>query len=131
MLLDNSNDTRTVLHKLRADGVQIALDDFGTGYASLSYLRSFPLDKIKIDQSFVMVNGDAEQSVAIVRAVADLAETLGMQTVAEGVETKTHLASVIDAGCNEVQGYLFSKPVPGVDVPRVISECYKQLHVAA
>ncbi len=125
------HDTRGVLHKLRADGVQIALDDFGTGYASLSYLCSFPFDKIKIDQSFIRDSGDNSQSVAIVRAVADLAQTLDMKTVAEGVETGSHLAKVMDAGCDEVQGYLFSKPVTGNEIQETISGCHRHLHIAA
>lgn len=111
LLLDNSLNTREILFQIRSDGIQIALDDFGTGYASLSYLRSFPFDKIKIDQSFIRTADDHTHSEAIVRAIVELANTLGMLTVAEGVETKKHLTSVRRAGCHEVQGFLFAKPV--------------------
>lgn len=131
LLLKNTGSTRETLHGLRADGVQIALDDFGTGYASLSYLRSFPFDKIKIDQSFVRDPANGEQSVEIVRAVAELARTFGMKTVAEGVETQHHLSSVIDAGCDEVQGYLFSRPVPRSELMAALARCRTQLLAAA
>ncbi len=131
LLLDNNTKTRRVLHKLRADGVRISLDDFGTGFSSLSYLRSFPFDKIKIDQSFIRSSGENRQNIAIVRAVAELAQTLGMRTVAEGVETAQHLTTVQEAGCNEVQGYLFSKPVPQDIVLDVISGCPDKLSEAA
>ncbi|MGH1417634.1 MAG: EAL domain-containing protein [Hyphomicrobiaceae bacterium] len=131
LLLDNNTNTRDTLHMLRSDGVQISLDDFGTGFASLSYLRSFPFDKIKIDQSFIRGSGDSRQNVAIVRAVADLAETLGMKTVAEGVETDSHLANVIEAGCNEVQGYMFSKPVSEREIQKTVATCSRRLKVPA
>ena len=107
------DDTATIetLVKLRAMGITIALDDFGTGFSSLNYLRRFPFDKIKIDQSFIRDLASRVECVAIVRAIADLAKTLGMTTVAEGVETSDHLQRVSSAGCDAVQGYLISRPV--------------------
>ena len=90
----------------------MALDDFGVGYSSLSYLRDFRFDRIKIDQSFV--RGAANDAVgrAIVRAVASLGQSLGMATVAEGVETEEQMARIVSDGCTDVQGYLISRPMP-------------------
>jgi diguanylate cyclase (GGDEF)-like protein len=111
MLMD-TEATLTILHQLRELGVRISMDDFGTGYSSLSYLRKFPFDKIKIDQSFIRDLSDAEDTVAIVRAVTGLGESFGMTTTAEGVETEEQLKRLRAEGCTEVQGYLFSPPVP-------------------
>jgi diguanylate cyclase (GGDEF)-like protein len=116
VLLQNSEATLTTLHELRAMGVRISLDDFGTGYSSLSYLRSFPFDKIKIDRSFVSELGTCEDSVAIIRAVTGLGRSLGMVTTAEGVENDEQLELLRREGCNQAQGYLFSKPRPASDV---------------
>ena len=119
-LLENSSDRLALLHQLRALGIRIALDDFGTGYSSLSYLRSFPFDKIKIDQSFIRELGTNKESAAIVGAIVGLALSLGMTTVAEGVETMEQLAMVRDQGCAKVQGYLFSRPRPAEEVAGLI-----------
>ena len=110
LLADNEANLAT-LHELRALGVRIAMDDFGTGYSSLSYLRAFPFDKIKIDRSFVSQVGESLHCTAIVRAVTGLAASLGIVTTAEGVETAAQLAHLRAEGCNEVQGFLFSRPV--------------------
>jgi EAL domain-containing protein (putative c-di-GMP-specific phosphodiesterase class I) len=88
------------------------MDDFGTGYSSLSYLRRFPFDRIKIDQSFVRELGTQDDCGAIVRAVISLGRDLGMAITAEGVETRQQLETLERAGCTEIQGYLFSRPVP-------------------
>ncbi len=112
VLLSNSPDTLATLHALRDLGISIAMDDFGTGYSSLSYLRSFPFDKIKIDQSFIRdITGD-QDSTAIIRAVISIGRSMGMVTTAEGVETEAQLAQLRCEGCNEVQGYLLSRPLP-------------------
>jgi diguanylate cyclase (GGDEF)-like protein len=110
MLLKNSAETLATLHQLRDLGAGISMDDFGTGYSSLSYLRSFPFDKIKIDQSFVRDLSERPDSIAIVRAIVCLGRSLGMVTTAEGVETDDQLAQLRREGCTEVQGYLFSRP---------------------
>jgi diguanylate cyclase (GGDEF)-like protein len=131
LLLADEPGTNQTLTALSQSGVSIALDDFGTGYASLSYLRSFPFDKIKIDQTFVRDLPDRANCVAIVSAIASLARTLGMRTVAEGVETTAHLDLVSRAGCDEVQGYLFSRPVPAAEIVDRLTACETVLACAA
>src|SRR5690606_17208912 len=112
-LLLAENDTNLkVLHDLRAMGVRISMDDFGTGYSSLSYLRSFPFDKIKIDRSFMRDLTSRGDSQAIIKAVIGLGQSLGMSTTAEGVETEEQLEMVRAQGASEVQGFLFSPPLP-------------------
>ncbi|MEE7489946.1 EAL domain-containing protein [Methylobacterium oryzae] len=120
VLVANPGATTAILHSLRALGVRVAMDDFGTGYSSLSYLRSFPFDKIKIDQSFVRDLCVKDGTDFIVRAVIGLGASLGMTTTAEGVETEAQLAQLRAEGCDEVQGYLFSRPVPVSEVASVI-----------
>jgi len=122
VLLQDSEATLAALHKLREFGIRISMDDFGTGYSSLSYLRSFPFDKIKIDQSFVHELASRGDSMAIIRAVTGLGKNLGIATTAEGVETNEQLALLRAEGCTEVQGYLFSKPRPAADVEDMLSE---------
>jgi len=121
VLLHDSKAAVAILSELRAFGVRIAMDDFGTGYSSLGYLRSFPFDKIKIDQSFVRDIGSSEDCRAIVRAVTGLGLSLGIATTAEGVETREQLDQVRAEGCQEVQGYFFSRPVPAGEVTAVLS----------
>jgi len=110
VLMQNNEATLATLHQLRDLGVRIAMDDFGTGYSSLSYLRSFPFNKIKIDRSFVA--DERSDAAVIVHAVADMARNLNMTTTAEGIETEQQREMVRQAGCTEMQGYLFSKPRP-------------------
>jgi diguanylate cyclase (GGDEF)-like protein len=111
ILLQYSQSTLQTLHMLRNLGVRIVLDDFGTGNSSLSYLRSFPFDKLKIDGSFFRDAGDNAESQAIIRTIARLGNSLGMTTTAEGVETEEQLARVVAEGCGEIQGFLYSPPV--------------------
>jgi diguanylate cyclase (GGDEF)-like protein len=120
ILLQRTEQTMDVLKSLRARGVRIAMDDFGTGYSSLSYLSSFPFDKIKIDQSFVRDLANNESSVAIIRAVTGLGKSLGITTVAEGVETREQFERLVIEGCTQVQGYYFGRPLPACDVPAVL-----------
>jgi diguanylate cyclase (GGDEF)-like protein len=121
VLLQDTEATLSTLHQLRGLGVRISMDDFGTGYSSLSYLRSFPFDKIKIDQSFIRGLSSGDDCLAIVRAVADLGSRLGMTTTAEGVETKDQLEQLRSEGCTEVQGFYFSAPKPAGDVLPLLS----------
>jgi diguanylate cyclase (GGDEF)-like protein len=109
VLLQGTDVNIATLHKLRDLGIRISLDDFGTGYSSLNYLRKFPFDKIKIDRCFVNELEDNPDCLAIIRAVTELARSLGMTTTAEGVEEKSQLATLLGEGCNEAQGFLFSK----------------------
>ncbi|MGY4616412.1 diguanylate cyclase (GGDEF)-like protein [Bradyrhizobium sp. USDA 4472] len=127
VLLGNNSETIAMLHELKARGLRIALDDFGTGYSSLSYLRSFPFDKIKIDQSFVRDATATKGSKLIVRAITSLARSLGMTTTAEGVETVEQLNEMKAEGCNEAQGFLFSRPVPATELASTILTLRKAL----
>jgi EAL domain-containing protein (putative c-di-GMP-specific phosphodiesterase class I) len=116
LLLAETGQTIEMLHQLRAQGVRISMDDFGTGYSSLSYLRAFPFDKIKIDRSFIAGLRPGDESIAIIRAITALGRSLGMTTTAEGIETEVQLDLVRTEGCNEVQGFLFSPPLPAASV---------------
>jgi EAL domain-containing protein (putative c-di-GMP-specific phosphodiesterase class I) len=122
IFLENSENTLSVLHELKRLGIQISLDDFGTGYSSLSYLRSFPFDTIKIDRTFVSDLGEDAGSSIIVQAVILIAGSLGIRTVAEGVETKLQQQFLKTLGCDEVQGYLFSPAVAVTRIPTLITE---------
>ncbi|WP_425317057.1 EAL domain-containing protein [Stutzerimonas chloritidismutans] len=109
------------LHSLRRSGALIAIDDFGTGYSSLSYLKSLPLDKIKIDKSFVQDIGQ-DEGATIVRAVIQLGKSLGMTVITEGVETPEQEAYLIAEGCQEGQGYYYSKPLPARDLDLLLRQ---------
>jgi EAL domain-containing protein (putative c-di-GMP-specific phosphodiesterase class I) len=122
VLLKDNQATVATLHQLRDFGISISMDDFGTGYSSLSYLRSFPFDKIKIDQSFVRDVVASADARAIVRAVVGLGNEFGLTTVAEGVETPEQLAILRAAGCTEVQGFYFSEARPVADLAEFFAE---------
>jgi diguanylate cyclase (GGDEF)-like protein len=128
LLLQDSRETLATLHALKALGVSISMDDFGTGYSSLSYLRKFPFDTLKIDQGFVRDLPTRKDCRAIVHAVTGLCRSLGITTVAEGVETEEQLRGVLAEGCDEVQGYLFSRPVPAAEVAALLTA---REHIAA
>jgi diguanylate cyclase (GGDEF)-like protein/PAS domain S-box-containing protein len=121
VLLQDNEGAFAILHQLRHLGIKIAMDDFGTGYSSLGYLRSFPFDKIKIDQSFIRDLPHKLDSVAIIRAVVGLSSSLGITTIAEGVETKEQLISLTAEGCTEFQGFLYSRPQPATDMRRMLA----------
>ena len=122
ILIDDDELVRASLRRLREVGFRIALDDFGTGYSSLSYLRKFEVDKIKIDRSFVQHLGQAVDSTAIVTAVVTLGHAMGLQVTAEGVETLEQRDFLSVAGCNELQGYLFSRAVPQDKIADLLEE---------
>ncbi len=128
-MLQDATTTLAMLRELKGLGVAISLDDFGTGYSSLSYLQKFPFDKIKIDQSFVRELPTKDESLAIVRAIIRLADSLGMTTLAEGVETDKQFAILRHEGCVEAQGYLFSRPVSAGQVA-ALYESVKNLFAA-
>jgi diguanylate cyclase (GGDEF)-like protein len=116
VLITDTEAVLTVLRQLRDLGVGIAMDDFGTGYSSLSYLRRFPFSKVKIDQSFIRGLGTDRNSAAIIKAITDLCKTLGMSSLAEGVETEDQFRQLQDGSCGEAQGFLFSAPRPAAEV---------------
>jgi diguanylate cyclase (GGDEF)-like protein len=120
VLLQDTEATVGILNELHQLGVRISMDDFGTGYSSLAYLQKFPFDKIKIDRTFVKNISDRPQSIAIIRAVTAMSISLGMKTTAEGVETEQELQTLKEEGCTEVQGYLFSRPVPAAQAAQLL-----------
>ncbi len=112
MFIDDVDGALQRLHALRALGVRVALDDFGTGYSSLAYLRRFPFDTLKIDRAFVNELMTSLDTRAIVQMITQLAQTLNMRTVAEGVESASQLSAVSSVGCDEIQGWLVSPARP-------------------
>jgi diguanylate cyclase (GGDEF)-like protein len=123
VLMQNTEATVAALHQLRSLGVKISMDDFGTGFSSLSYLRRFPFDKLKIDRCFISDLSRHDQSgIAIVRSVAALAKNLGMITTAEGVETAEQVELVRMIGCTEVQGFYFGRPQPLKEITRTLNQ---------
>jgi diguanylate cyclase (GGDEF)-like protein/PAS domain S-box-containing protein len=121
LFLANSKTNLATLCSLRALGVGISMDDFGIGYSGLSYLRAFPFDKIKIDRSFISELGESADSLAIIKAITNLGSNLGIPTLAEGAETEKQFAQLREAGCTEMQGYLFSRPVPASEIAGLLS----------
>lgn len=108
------------VRRLKDIGVKLSIDDFGTGYSSLAYLKRFAVDKLKIDRSFVMdLIHDAEDA-AIVKAIIQMAKSLNLRTIAEGIETRDVLESLAEHGCDEAQGYFFSKPCPVSDFEKYL-----------
>jgi EAL domain-containing protein (putative c-di-GMP-specific phosphodiesterase class I) len=116
--LDAWEGNALVLQRIENLGVGICIDDFGTGYSSLSYLKRLPADVLKIDKSFVKGLGENVEDTAIARMVVELAHTLGMKVIAEGVESKRQVALLEEMGCDMAQGYHFERPLP----PEVVSE---------
>jgi diguanylate cyclase (GGDEF)-like protein len=115
VFMEDINHTIQTLQELHALGIEIAIDDFGTGYSSLSYLRQFPIDRLKIDQSFIRNALNNQDDAAIARTIVALGHSLNLKVIAEGVETKDHEKLLIAHGCDEVQGYRYSRPVPNDD----------------
>jgi diguanylate cyclase (GGDEF)-like protein len=123
-LIENVDEITLVLHQLKALGVHLAIDDFGTGYSSLSYLRRLPVDEIKIDRSFVNRLGHSDRDLGIVRGILDIAGTLELTTIAEGIETDTQLATVRSLGGGSGQGFLFARPLRPEDVDALLTSYF-------
>jgi len=129
-LMEDISTAAQHLLSLRRSGALIAIDDFGTGYSSLSYLKSLPLDKIKIDKSFVQDLLEDEDDATIVRAIIQLGKSLGMQVIAEGVETAEQEAYIIAQGCHEGQGYYYSRPLPARELTQYLKRSSRsQRHI--
>lgn len=119
-VMDNPREAAITLGILRNQGIRIAIDDFGTGYSSLAYLKRFPVDKIKIDRSFIIDIDSSDGNAAIVRAVVFLARSFGMAVNVEGIETEAQLGHIASEGVDEVQGFYFSKPVPASEMEALL-----------
>ena len=115
-LMRDSVATVARLNQLKQLGVKVAIDDFGTGYSSLAYLRQFPVDVLKIDRSFVADMSRSPDAAALIHTLIELGHTLGLQTLAEGIETHEQLEGLRAEGCDHGQGFLFSGPVTGVEM---------------
>ncbi|QGU96616.1 EAL domain-containing protein [Clostridium bovifaecis] len=121
MLMENIEQAVQILSELKEIGVQVAIDDFGTGYSSLSYLREFPIDRLKIDRSFIMGIPD-EDNGSIANIIIELAKSLNLKVVAEGVETENHMDFLKDRRCDEMQGYYFSRPLPAEKITQLLMD---------
>jgi EAL domain-containing protein (putative c-di-GMP-specific phosphodiesterase class I) len=119
-LMSDTDAALRTLRDLRGMGVRVCLDDFGTGYSSFSYLKRFAVDSLKIDRSFIKDVATSRQDEAIVAAIVAIARSLGLGTVAEGVETQPQLLALQALGCRVIQGYLFGKPVPAAEFERLL-----------
>ncbi|KPB76895.1 putative bifunctional diguanylate cyclase/phosphodiesterase [Pseudomonas cannabina] len=126
-LMENTSHTIATLETLKSAGVSISIDDFGTGYSSLAYLRRFPIHKLKIDIAFVREVTSNPQDAAIARAIIELAHSLGLKVIAEGVETPEQLAFLRESHCDQIQGYLISKPLPLAELERFLRASEKQV----
>ncbi len=122
VLIDEPKEVGARLKELRALGVRLALDDFGSGYSSLRYLQSLPFDKLKVDRSFVAALDQSANGGVIIQAIVALGRALGMTVVIEGIETEEQRVLLRLAGCHEMQGYLFARPMPGADIDRLLQE---------
>ena len=120
LLTKNATVTFSVLNEMKKMGVKLAIDDFGTGYSSLSQLRQFPVGKLKIDRSFIRDVETSPDAAVIATAVISLAKTLNLKVIAEGVETGGQLAFLRSHDCDEMQGYYFSRPLLGKDIPELL-----------
>jgi EAL domain-containing protein (putative c-di-GMP-specific phosphodiesterase class I) len=118
----NAEATGTTLRNLKALGVRIAIDDFGTGYSSLSYLKRFPIDSLKIDRSFVTELPGNQDDATIAQAIITMAHALRLKVVAEGVETRAQLEFLTANGCDEIQGYYFSRPLPAEQCTQLLRD---------
>jgi EAL domain-containing protein (putative c-di-GMP-specific phosphodiesterase class I) len=124
VLMNDTEENLAKLQQLKAIGVRLAIDDFGTGYSSLSYLRRFPVDTLKIDRSFVERVGEQTDDATLARTIVNLGQSLGMATVAEGIEQYTQFLALRRMGCELGQGFYFDRPLPPADAARLIEETH-------
>jgi EAL domain-containing protein (putative c-di-GMP-specific phosphodiesterase class I) len=122
VLMTDTEENLAALVRLKALGVALAIDDFGTGYSSLAYLRRFPVDTLKIDRSFVERLGEQTDDAALASTIVQLGQSLGMSTIAEGIEEYGQLAALREMGCTYAQGFYFSRPVPAAEARRQLLE---------
>jgi EAL domain-containing protein (putative c-di-GMP-specific phosphodiesterase class I) len=122
VIMENVETIIPMLQTIRGLGVEIAVDDFGTGYSSLAYIARLPIQALKIDRSFVVGMTQSQDSLAIVRSVISLAHALRLHVIAEGVETEEQATLLHQLECDEMQGYLFSRPVPPGEVPDLVKK---------
>ena len=120
VLMKDARATVERLQRLKALGVMIAIDDFGTGYSSLAYLRQFPVDVLKIDRSFVSEMSGSPDAAALIHTLVELGRTLGMVTLAEGIEQEVQIEGLRSEKCDHGQGFLFSRPVPAADIEELL-----------
>jgi EAL domain-containing protein (putative c-di-GMP-specific phosphodiesterase class I) len=123
-IMRNPEKAIRILTEIKTMGIGILIDDFGTGYSSLSYLKRLPLDFLKIDQSFIKSLVSDSKDQAIVRATIAMAHSLNLKTIAEGVETEEQLSFLQAHECDEIQGYLFSRPLPAENIPAILAKGY-------
>ena len=120
--MQDARKADNILSRLSRVGIKLAIDDFGTGYSSLSYLKRFEVDRLKIDQSFVRDMTNNYDDAEIAHAIINLGHTLGLEIVSEGVETKEQLELLRQQGCDIIQGYFISKPMPADEVPAFLKK---------
>ena len=122
VILENLQDTIDKMQRLRQLGIRLSIDDFGTGYSSLAYLKSLPVNEVKLDRSFINRLADDERDQALVSCIVNLAKVLGFQVIAEGVETDEQLCMLQKLECDLFQGYLRSKPIPPNEFTRLLEQ---------
>lgn len=120
--MGNPEEAIQILKQISNLGIELAIDDFGTGYSSLVYLKHLPLNKLKIDQAFIKDLPNSEEDVAIARAVIALAKSLNLKVIAEGVETQEQKEFIVKNGCDNIQGYFYSKPVPAHEFEKILKD---------
>ncbi len=126
ILINYQEITKAKIRQIVASGIHLTIDDFGTGYSSLSYLHQFPFSMLKIDRSFIHNLGDNDENLEIVKAITGLAHNLGMDVVAEGVETKKQLEQLFRIGCQKIQGYFFSPPLNSTEATNFLANDFSQ-----
>ena len=127
VIMHNEEETLEALHHLKSLGIQLSIDDFGTGYSSLSYLKRFPVDKLKIDQSFIRDSHNNQEDITLVNTIVTMGKSLGLSLIAEGVEEQEHVDFLNQIACDEIQGYWFSRPLEQEDLLNFLQQHVKSL----